>query len=68
MQIGRCYLACINFINQRNEAHHESVSKLVTQPSFRAVGQTRGMADIFMSVTECSLPHIEIKDMLYIYW
>ena len=32
----------MNFINQRNEPHHEEecMSKLVTQPSFRAVGQT----------------------------
>ena len=41
------------------------MSKLVTQPRFRAVGQTRGMADIFMSVTECSLPHIE-RHALYL--
>ena len=33
----------LNFINQTIEPHHEikSVSKLVTQPSFRAVGQSR---------------------------
>ena len=37
----------LNFINQRNEPHHEKEHvKLVTQPSFRAVGSTREMADI----------------------
>ena len=30
------------FIKQRNEPHHEKImSKLVMQPSFRAVGQTQ---------------------------